>query len=78
MKLNEIGYLGELRQRLGAEDENDTRFDNDILKLSPFERVRHIAGWNLGDSYWAITFKHWCESQGIYLTTDADNEGIIK
>ena len=77
MKLDENRYLGEMRQRLGAEDENDTRFDGELLKLSPYNRVKLIVGWELGDANWTDTIKYWFESQGLYLTTDVNNKDII-
>jgi hypothetical protein len=41
------------------------------------ERVGLIAGWFLGDNGWADTFKDYFESQGLYLTTNADDPNVI-
>ena len=74
--INELDYVEEMRQRLGLKPD-DTSKDEEIEKLSPFQRVRLIAGWYLGHPDWADTFKEYCESQGIYLTTDPEANGII-
>ena len=77
LSLDEIGYLGDIRQRFGAKDENDTSYDAYILKLSAFERLRSLCGWHLGSENWADQFKEYCESQGIYLTVDENADGIL-
>lgn len=76
MTIDEIGYVEELRQRLGLAGDDDSK-DSMIERMEPFQRVRMIAGWYLGDSNWGDTFKDYCESQGVYLTIDADANGII-
>jgi hypothetical protein len=76
MKIEEMGYVKEMRQRLGLEPE-DIELDGYIESLSPMERVRLIAGWYQGDEKWADAYKEYFESQGIYLTTDANATGII-
>jgi hypothetical protein len=52
-KLKEIGILGEVRQRLGAEDENDSGEDDRIERLDNVSLVAKWAGWYLGDDEWA-------------------------
>ena len=76
MDIEDIGHVEELRQHLGL-DENDTSRDEYILSLPPFRRVRMLSGWTLGDEAWAGEMKSWCESQGIYWTTDPSAPGII-
>jgi len=76
MTIDELGYVEEMRQRLGL-DENDKSKDLEIEEMEPLERVALIAGYELGDSSWAHTFKEWCESQGLYLTTDPDGKDNI-
>jgi len=69
LTIDEIGYLEEIRQRLGLE-ENDNSRDESIEQMEPIERVRLLAGWFLGDGNWADTFVEWLESQGLYLTKE--------
>ena len=76
MNIEELGYIEEMRQRLGG-NADDPTFDCDILIRSPLARVRLIAGWFLGDEEWADTFKDYFESQGLFLTTNENDEGII-
>lgn len=68
--------LKKMRQRLGLE-ENDTSRDEYLKGLPPFERVRIIAGWLLGDERWADNFFVWCNSQGLYLTTNPEADGVL-
>ena len=74
--IKEIGYVREIRQRLGLKP-NDTSSDNEIMVLSAMRRVGLIAGWNLGDDHWAQVFKGYFESQGLYLTTNPDADGVL-
>jgi len=76
MKIEEMEFVEVMRQRLGLEPE-DTELDYYIESLSPLERVRLIAGWYQGDEKWADIYKEYFESQGIYLTTDANANEII-
>jgi hypothetical protein len=57
-KLEIIGELGSVRQRLGAKDENDERKDALINTLSNHELVNKICGWELGDGSWWDDLKH--------------------
>jgi hypothetical protein len=50
--LDELGELGDIRQRLGAKDESDASRDHRINKMSATEIVRTYAGWHLGDGSW--------------------------
>jgi len=77
MKIDEMGYVDEMRQRLGLE-EGDTRKDAEIESMSPLSRVRLIAGWFLGYDNWANTFKEYFKSQGLYLTTNPEADGVIE
>lgn len=77
MKVDELGYVEEMRQRLGLE-EDDTSKDAEIERMEPMERVELVTGWFLGGRGWADTFKGYCESQGVYLTTDPEANGIIR
>ena len=74
--IDEIGYIEEIRQRMGL-DENDTSADEEIEYMEPMERVRLLAGFYHGNDDWADTWKEYFESQGIYLTTNSDVDGII-
>lgn len=73
--IDDLGYVGELRQRLGLEEDDPSR-DDYILSLTPMRRVRMLSGWTLGDETWAETFQDWCNSQGIYWTTDETDKPI--
>lgn len=77
LTINDIGFVSEIRQRLGLEPEDNSK-DDYILQLQPFDRVKLIVGWYIGHDNWGNTFKSFCESQGIYLTTNQNNEGVIK
>lgn len=66
MNIDELGYVEEMRKRLGLE-EDDTTLDPRIEQMTPLKRVGLIAGWYLGDASWASTFKEWCESQNMIL-----------
>lgn len=51
--LKESGQLGAVRQRLGAKNESEDSFDEEINELSSIEIVEAYAGWHLGDGGWA-------------------------
>jgi hypothetical protein len=76
LTIDDLGFLKEMRKRLGIE-QNDTSLDSEIMQMSPIDRVRLIAGWELGDPQWADTFKEYFESQGLYLTTNPEADGVI-
>ena len=76
IEIDDLGYVEAMRQRLGL-DEKDTRKDDKIVAMTPMQRVRLIAGWYHGDESWADTWSGYFESQGLYLTTDAEANGVI-
>ena len=51
-KLNQIGILGKVRQRLGAENEADEKHDDKINELSNSKCIGLSIGWELGDDNW--------------------------
>ena len=51
-KLESIGKLGDVRQRMGAENEDSTTCDERINKAKPAVLVAKWCGWNLGDEDW--------------------------
>ena len=51
-----LDVLGAIRQRLGAEDENDNSQDEKIKHMTPKKCVGAYSGWILGDEEIAITF----------------------
>jgi len=54
-KLADLGILGDVRQRLGADDENDTSKDEKINEMDNSRLIKEWCGWNLGDgSWWTI------------------------
>lgn len=54
MDVNKIplSVLEAIRQRMDAEDENDTSKDKLIEQLTPLELVGKLSGWELGDESW--------------------------
>jgi hypothetical protein len=76
LEISDIGYIEEIRQRLHLEP-NDTSMDEEILKMTPYKRAQLIVGWYHGDESWLTTYAEYLESQGIYLTTNSDDPGII-
>ena len=51
-KLENIGKLGIVRQRLGANNESDASCDEQIDDLTNSEIVGAICGWDIGDESW--------------------------
>jgi hypothetical protein len=51
-KLNELGILGDIRQRLGGEDENDSSLDSQIDLMSAHDIISEWSAWKLGSSEW--------------------------
>ncbi len=76
LTIEELGYVEVMRQRLGL-NPDDTAMDHEIENMGQFSRLRLIIGWKLGDPYWADYFKDYCESQGIWLTTDPEASGVF-
>lgn len=58
-KLTKVGILGDIRQRLGANDENDTSKDSRINKMDNSELLELWSGWRLGDGSWWTTMKRY-------------------
>jgi hypothetical protein len=75
-EIENIGNLAAIRGRLGVEEDDPSK-DEEILRMTPLQRVRLIAGWELGDEGWADTFKSWFEGQGLYLTTNPEGDGVV-
>jgi len=48
--------LHAVRQRLGADNENDDSYDDQIKNMSPEDIVCEYSGWKLGDSEWGRDF----------------------
>lgn len=57
-KLDDLGILGDVRQRLGADDENDTQFDDRINGMPNKKLIALHCGWVLGDESWWNDFKY--------------------
>ena len=77
MTIDELGYVPEMRQRLGYEEDDPTP-DRVIEDMTPMQRVRLIAGWFQGYGEWANIYRAYFESQGLYLTTNKDDPDIIQ
>lgn len=57
-KLEELGMLGNVRQRLGAKDEDDTSQDEIINEMTNQELVERDSAWELGSEQWAADIIH--------------------
>ena len=66
-KTKERLYIGDMRQRLGLE-EDDTRRDDEIEKMSPRDRFRLLCGWHLGHPNWAHTILDWAKDAGLKIS----------
>ena len=66
LEANDQSALGDVRQRLGASDEDDTSFDDEINEMSSQDIVEKWSGWNLGSEEWA--------SQMIEMFTSLNEE----
>lgn len=51
--LEQVGELGNIRERLGAKDRYDTSQDERINRMDARSLVREWAGWHIGDPSWA-------------------------
>jgi hypothetical protein len=51
-RLRDLGILGDIRQRLGAKDENDSSFDNQIDSMTADEIMSEWSACKLGSSEW--------------------------
>lgn len=76
LEIDDLGYVEEMRQRLGL-SKDDTSRDCDILEMSPIDRVALIAGWYAGSEQWVDTWRSYFESQGLYLTTNPEADGVL-
>jgi len=56
-KLTQLGIIGDVRQRFGADDENDKQMDKLINTRDNSQLVAAWTGWNLGDGSWWNTMK---------------------
>lgn len=56
-KLTQLGILGDVRQRFGADDENDKSKDTIINKQDNDSLIEAWTGWHLGDGSWWTTMK---------------------
>lgn len=57
-KLKALGILGAVRQRLGANDEHDDVYDEDINEMNNSKLVEQWCGWKLGDGSWWTDMKY--------------------
>ena len=56
-KLTQLKIIGHVRQRLGADDENDKSLDSRINKMSNSALMKAWSGWVLGDGDWWVIMK---------------------
>ena len=57
-RLKDLGILGDIRQRLGAKDGNDTSCDKDIDQMTADELMYAWAGWEFGYGDWWTDMKN--------------------
>jgi hypothetical protein len=57
-KLMNLGMLGAVRQRLGAEDAFDESYDEEIETMDNEKLVELWCGWELGDGSWWTEMKY--------------------
>ncbi|MEW6343061.1 MAG: hypothetical protein AB1704_20560 [Pseudomonadota bacterium] len=58
--------LTKLRQRSGLKAD-DASIDAELHALSPLQKLRAVAGWEIGDPAWADQFLTWAKGCGIEL-----------
>lgn len=51
-RLRDLGILGDIRKRLGAKDEHDSSFDNQIDLMTADEIMSEWSAWKLGSAEW--------------------------
>jgi len=61
-KLEELGILGDIRQRLGSQDEYDDSKDSKINQSNNSMLVRAWCGWHIGDGGWWDSMKYYFDS----------------
>ena len=55
-----------IRQRRGLDD-NDTAYDEEANAMPPLEKLRALAGWEIGDEGWAHVFIEWANDCGFVV-----------
>ncbi len=55
--LTQLGIIGAVRQRMGADSEKDMSRDDVINRMGADDLVKKWAGWHLGDESWWTTMK---------------------
>ncbi len=55
--------LETLRQRRGLEKDDSSK-DEDIERMPPALKVRHLTAWHLGDGGWANSIAAWMKECG--------------
>lgn len=58
--------LEKIRQRLNLEEDDETS-DNQINLMTPFERLQHVTGWELGSESWADQILEWAKDCGFII-----------
>ena len=67
-KLKKSSQLGAVRQRLGADNENDKSCDAQINKMSSHAVVRAVCGWHYGDG------NIWGDLKSLFDELEQNNE----
>lgn len=71
--------LGAVRQRLGADNEDDKLFDLEISVMSPREVVVKYVGWHLGSEDWGYEIiNRYDELKKIEIQTPSSSDSTQK
>lgn len=57
-KLKALGILGAVRQRMGADNQQDDVYDEQINEMNNSELIEKWCGWHLGDGSWWTDMKY--------------------
>ncbi len=57
-KLKNLGILGAVRQRLGANGQSDDVYDEDINQMDNSKLIEQWCAWHLGDGSWWTDMKY--------------------
>jgi hypothetical protein len=71
-KLQQLGILGDVRERLGAENENDESQDAKINKMTPHQIVKEWCAWKIGDGWW------WSEMKSYFDSLSSENNKEVQ
>lgn len=66
-RLRDLGILGDIRQRLGAKDEHDSSFDDEIDFMTAYEIMSEWSAWKFGsDELWKDMYRKYNRLRGDF------------